>query len=363
MHRRSFMATAGVAAVGVVSTLPAPAVAQDIRELTMVTSWPKGSAGLGSSAERLATRITELSDGRLQVNVFGAGDLVDAFEVFDAVSAGIADMYHSAEYYWHAKSPAFSFFTAVPFGLTANELAAWIHRGGGQELWDALSAEYGLKSLLATNTGVQMAGWFTKEVTSVESYKGLRYRMPGLGGEVLKQLGGIVANLPGGEIVAALQSGAIDAAEWVGPWMDLDFGLYEGGKYYYYPGFHEPGTALCLGINKQIWDGLSASDKRLIEHAAGTEYMMSLADFNAENGVALATLINDHGVELRRFDDDVITELGRASRDVLDGIGNSDAATSRVYSSFLEQRKSLMDWSDISERAYLNARGLAFSGA
>ncbi len=359
MQRRSFLAAAGAASAGITTTLPAPAISQNIRELTMVTSWPKGSAGLGSSAERLATRITELSDGRLKVSVSGAGDLVNAFEVFDAVSAGVADMYHSAEYYWHEQSPAFSFFAAVPFGMTAVELAAWVHRGGGQELWDALSAEYGLKPFLATNTGVQMAGWFTKEVTSVESYDGLRYRMPGLGGEVLKQLGAIVVNLPGGEIVAALQSGAIDAAEWVGPWMDLDFGLHEGGKYYYYPGFHEPGTALALGINKTLWDRLSPSDKRLVEAAAGAEYIMSLADFNAENGVALSTLINEHGVELRKFEDVVVRELGRASRDVLEGIGGSDATARRVYDSFLEYRKSLMGWSEISDRSYLNARRLA----
>jgi TRAP-type mannitol/chloroaromatic compound transport system substrate-binding protein len=340
----------------------APAVAQNIRELTMVTSWPKGSAGLGSSAERLASRITEMSEGRLQVTVFGAGDLVNAFEVFDAVSAGIADMYHSAEYYWQQKSPAFSFFAAVPFGMTASELATWVYRGGGQELWDELSAEHGLKSFLAANTGVQMAGWFTKEVTSIDSYKGLRYRMPGLGGEVLKQLGAIVVNLPGGEIVAAMQSGAIDAAEWVGPWMDLNFGLYEGGKYYYYPGIHEPGTALSLGLNKQLWDGLSPADQRLIEAAAGAEYSLSIADFNAENGAALAKLVNEHGVELRRFDDAIIKELGRASREVLDGIGASDAVTKRVYESFLGYRKTLMDWSELSERAYLNARSLAFGG-
>src|SRR5215468_9856797 len=179
MDRRSFLTRAGVTA-SVAATFPAPAIAQSIRELKIVTSWPKGLPGLGTSAERLGRGITEVTGGRLKVQVFGAGQLVSAFEVFDAVSSGVADMYHSAEYYWEKRSPAFNFFAAVPFGFTADEMAAWIHFGGGQALWDELSAGFNIKPLLSTNTGVQMGGWFTKEVTGVGSYGALRYRMPGL---------------------------------------------------------------------------------------------------------------------------------------------------------------------------------------
>src|SRR5215813_13066180 len=250
MDRRGFLTRAGAVA-GVAATFPAPAIAQGARELKMVTSWPKGLPGLGTSAERLGRGITAITGGRLQVKVFGAGELVSAFEVFDAVSGGVADMYHSAEYYWEKRSPAFNFFAAVPFGFTADEIAAWIQFGGGQALWDELSAGFNIKPLMSTNTGVQMGGWFTKEVSGPDGLRGLRYRMPGMGGEVLRRLGAVVVNVPGGEITAALKSGAIDASEWVGPWNDMILGLHKVSKFYYYPGFHEPGTILSLGINKK----------------------------------------------------------------------------------------------------------------
>jgi TRAP-type mannitol/chloroaromatic compound transport system substrate-binding protein len=361
MHRRTFLATVGAVTATAATTHSVPVVGQGVRELKLVTSWPKGSPGLGSSAERLAQLITSASGGRLQVKVFGAGELVDAFEVFDAVSAGVADMYHSAEYYWQNKSTAFNFFAAVPFGFTADEMATWIYRGGGQPLWDELSASFNIKALLATNTGVQMGGWFNEEVTSIESYKGLRYRMPGLGGEVLKRLGATVVNLPGFQIFPSMQSGAIDAAEWVGPWLDLELGLYRAAKYYYYPGIHEPGTAIALGVNKKLWDGLAPEDRRLIEISAAAEYNFSLADFNAENGVALKTLTEENGIQVRRFDDSFLREFGKISEEVLAEIGASDPMTKRVYESFLASRESLMQWGDVSERAFLNARSLALS--
>jgi TRAP-type mannitol/chloroaromatic compound transport system substrate-binding protein len=231
MRRRNFLAAAG-AVTAAASSFAAPAIAQGAREIKLVTSWPKDLPGLGTSAARLAKLITDTSGGRLQVEMFPAGDMVAPFEVFDAVSAGIVEMYHSAEYYWENRSPAFNFFASVPFGLTASEMNSWIYRGGGQALWDELSAAYDIKPMLASNTGVQMGGWFAKPVTSIESYKELRYRMPGLGGEVLRRLGAVVVNLPGGEIVRALQSGAIDASEWVGPWNDLELGLHNATKYW-----------------------------------------------------------------------------------------------------------------------------------
>jgi TRAP-type mannitol/chloroaromatic compound transport system substrate-binding protein len=247
MLRRSFLKGSIGASTAAASALSAPAIAQGIKELDLVTSWPQGLPGLGTSAERLAKRIADISGGRLRVRMFAAGEMMGAFEVFDAVSAGLADMYHSAEYYWVEKSPAFAYFCTVPYGLTANELNSWIYWGGGQELWDELSAQHDIKPLLASNTGVQMGGWFNKEITSVDSFKGLKFRMPGLGGKVLSRLGAIVINVPGGKIVNSLRSGAIDASEWVGPWNDLELGLHTAGKYYYYPGFHEPGSNLGIG--------------------------------------------------------------------------------------------------------------------
>ncbi|MDX1431135.1 MAG: TRAP transporter substrate-binding protein [Gammaproteobacteria bacterium] len=360
MKRRKFLT--GLATTSAIATaaLPATSAGAEPRVLKMVTSWPKNLPGLGTSADRLAKTITATSGGRLQVEVYGAGELVDAFEVFDAVSAGVADMYHSAEYYWQKKSPAFSFFTAVPFGLTASELNSWIYDSGGQALWDELSAGFNLKAMLCCNTGVQMGGWFNKEVSSLESYEGLRYRMPGLGGEVLRRLGAVVVNLPGGEIVPSLQSGAIDASEWVGPWNDFALGMHEAAKYYYYPGFHEPGTAICLGVNKKLWEEMSDDERNVIETSAAAENVRSVSEFNSKNAAYLQTIIKEHGIELRKFDDSVLEAIGTISGQVLAEIGQSDPMTKRVYDSYLQFRGSAIQWSNISERGFLNARSLDY---
>jgi len=361
INRRKLLAGSGLV-VGA-AAFPAPAVAQGIRELKLVTSWPKGLPGLGTSAERMGQSITAASGKRIHVRVFGAGEMVSAFEAFDAVSAGVADMYHAAEYYWEAKSPGFSFFAAVPFGFTADEMAAWVHYGGGQELWDELGANFGVKGLLSTNTGVQMGGWFTKEVQGPESYKGLRYRMPGLGGEVLRRLGAVVVALPGGEIIPALTSGAIDASEWVGPWNDLLLGLNKVSKYYYYPGFHEPGTALSTGVNKKLWDSFSAEDRAMIMMVARAEYTTSLAEFNANNAKALQQLSQDKSIEIRKFDDALLIALGKASQDVVAEIGHKDAMTRRIYESYIAFRNLSTRWAELAERGFLNARSMTLADA
>ncbi|MGI9331840.1 MAG: TRAP transporter substrate-binding protein, partial [Gammaproteobacteria bacterium] len=243
MKRRKFIrraAATGVAAATVTTGAVAPAFAQGTKELRMVTTWPKNFPGLGTGAENLAQRITTMSEGKLRVKVFAAGELVPAFESFDAVSSGNAHMSHSASYYWQGKSPAFNFFTTVPFGLNAVEHATWIYHAGGQELWDEVAAQFDIKPFLRASTGVQMGGWYRKEINTLDDYKGLKFRMPGLGGEVLRRMGAAVVTIPGGELFQALQSGAIDATEWIGPWHDLAFGFYKITKFYYWPGFHEP---------------------------------------------------------------------------------------------------------------------------
>jgi TRAP-type mannitol/chloroaromatic compound transport system substrate-binding protein len=360
IDRRKFLMRGGVAA-GAAAAFPTPAIAQGVRELKLVTSWPKGLPGLGTSAERMGQSITAASGGRLTVKIFGAGEMVSAFEAFDAVSAGVADLYHSAEYYWEGKSPGFSFFAAVPFGFTADEMAAWLHFGGGQALWDELGAGFGVKALPSTNTGVQMGGWFTKEVHGPESYKGLRYRMPGLGGEVLRRLGAVVVGLPGGEINPALRSGAIDASEWVGPWNDMVLGLHKVSKYYYYPGFHEPGTLLSTGINKRLWDSFSAEDRNLITMVAAAEYTRSLAEFNANNAKALQQLSADKSIEIRKFDDGLLQALGKASEEVVAQTGQKDAVTRRIYESYIAFRSLSTRWAELAERGFLNARHLALA--
>jgi TRAP-type mannitol/chloroaromatic compound transport system substrate-binding protein len=348
------------AIVGAAAAFPAPAISQGIRELKLATSWPKNEPGLSSSAARIGQAITAGTGKRIQVSVFTAGELVKPLEVFDAVSSGVVDMYHSAEYYWERRSPAFDFFAAVPFGFTADELAAWIHLGGGQELWDELSANYNIKPLLCCSTGAQMGGWFTKEVTGPESYVGLKYRMPGLGGEVLRRLGAVVVTLGGGEIVPALRSGAIDASEWIGPWSDTHLGLQKVSKFYYYPGFHEPGTGVALGINKMRWDNLSAEDRNIITMVVNAEYTYSLAEFNTNNAKSLQALRQDKNIEIRKFDDPLLEALGKASGEVMAEVGSKDPLTGRVYQSYIEFRSRCKPWSDVAERAFLNGRSLPF---
>jgi TRAP-type mannitol/chloroaromatic compound transport system substrate-binding protein len=328
----------------------------------MVTTWPKNLPGLGAGAERVAQSITALSGERLQVKVFGAGELVGAFESFDAVASGLADMYHSSEITWANRSAAFSYFCNVPLGFTASEINAWVYYGGGQALWDELSASFGLKAFLCGNTGCQMGGWFTKEITSIESYKGLRYRMPGLGGEVLRRLGATVVNVPMGEIILSLQSGAIDASEFAGPWLDMGVGLHKAAKYYYYPGFHEPGAALSLAVNKKLWDGLDSTERSIIETAAAAENCRSLADSTANNAIALELLAKDPAIQIRKFDDAILQSLSKISFEVLAETSRNDDLTRRVYESFIKFRTAAVRWGEISDRAYLNARALPIGG-
>ena len=357
MRRRDILAGAGLFASASLD-FPKPAIAQKARRLKLVTDWPAGSPGLQSSAERLAQRISAATEGRIDVEVFPAGKLVRALETFDAVGDGVADMYHSAEYYWERRSPAFSFFAAVPFGFTANELFAWVQYGGGQELWDALSGQFNIKPFLCCNTGTQMGGWCTREIASLQSLKGLRYRMPGLGGEVFRRLGAIVVNVPGGDIVASLKSGAIEGSEWVGPWPDLAMGLQNVATYYYYPGFHEPGTGITLGVNKRVWESFDPSIRRVIEDASAAEYARSLAEFNAKNALWLQKLRRSGTVKILKFDDSILKELYRVSRDVVAEAGSADEHARKTFASYQQFLPSIMDWSDIAEGSILGSRRL-----
>lgn len=354
--RRQFLtATAAGAA-----TLPlaAPVFAQGKRELKMVTGWPKKFPGLGVASQRIGDAITAATDGRLTVKVFGAGELVPAFEAFDAVASGAADMYHAAEYYWQGKSTAFNFFAGVPFGMTTAEHNAWVYHRGGQELWDETSASFGLKAFMAGNSSAQAGGWFNKEINSIEDLKGLKMRIPGFGGKVIEEVGGTAVTLPGGEIFAALQSGAIDAGEMAGPWIDLGFGFYKAAKYFYNPGFQEPTSAESLGINLELWNDLSAADQNVIQMAAAQENVMNPADFIANHSRSLKILLNEHGVQLRSYPDDVMIALGKASKKVLADAAAADAMTKKVYDSYMAFLDEVSSWTEQSEQAYLRARSL-----
>jgi TRAP-type mannitol/chloroaromatic compound transport system substrate-binding protein len=322
----------------------------------MVTTWPKNFPGLGTGANYLAELITAMSGGRIEVKVYGANELVPAFEVFGAVSAGTAELGHGASYYWKGKSEAAQFFSAVPFGLTAEEMNAWLYHGGGMELWAETYAPFGLVPLAAGNTGVQMAGWFNREINSLEDLQGLKMRIPGLGGEVLARAGGTPVSLPGGELFTSLQSGAIDATEWVGPYNDLAFGLYKAAKYYYYPGWHEPGTTLECMVNKQAFDALPGELQIVVSNAARVANQDMYAEYIARNNQALQTLVEEHQVEVRKLPDPVLARLRDLSAQVVEEIAAKDVLSKRVYESFQRFRQQATQWSNISQRAYLNAR-------
>lgn len=331
------------------------------RTLRMVTTWPKDFPGLGTAATRVAQFISEMTAGAITVHVYSAGELVGAFDSFDAVSNGSADMYHGAEYYWTGKSKAYPFFTAVPFGMTANEIMGWTEFGGGQQLWDELAAKFNIKPFVAGNSGHQMAGWFKRPINSLEDLKGLKIRMPGAGGEVLRRIGASAVAISGGEIFAALQSGAIDATEWVGPWNDQAFGFYREAKYYYWPGFQEPGSQLALGVNLDVWKSFTPQEQSIITAAAHRSNHLCLAEFMHFNGLALEQLVKDHGVELRRLPDDVLEAIARESKIVLEEAAASDDISRRVFESYRAALNATRQWSEISDAAYMDARKKVFS--
>jgi TRAP-type mannitol/chloroaromatic compound transport system substrate-binding protein len=359
VRRRDILAGAGLLATGTAQTLHAPAIAQGLRQLKMVTDWTDGTPGLHTSAVRLAKTIGIATGGRIQIEVLPAGTLVRAFETFDAVGAGVADMYHSFEGYFAQKAPGLHFISAIPFGLTADELFAWIHYGGGQELWDALSGQFNIKALLCTSTGCQMGGWFVREVNSPADYKGLRYRMGGSGAEVLRRMGAIVVTLPGGEIMPALKSGAIQASEWIGPWLDMALGLQNAASFYYYPAFHEPGSGFSVGFNKTLWESFDPTERRVIEAVVASEYARSLAEFDANNALWLGKLRNEGTVKILKFDDSLLKTMLAISNDVVAEFGAGDALSGKLYQSYRHFRTSITDWKDIAERAYLNSRSLS----
>ncbi|PHR54358.1 MAG: ABC transporter substrate-binding protein [Robiginitomaculum sp.] len=336
--------------------LGAPYISKNLRKLRLVTSWPKDFPGLGMMPNRVAQYVHTMTNGRIDIKVFSAGELVGAAEVFDTVSTGAADMYHSAEYYWQGKAKGFSFFTAVPLGLTATEMVGWIEFGGGQQLWDSLSAKFNIKAIQAGNSGHQMGGWFKKEIRSLEDFKGLKMRMPGIGGEVIRRMGGAAVKLSGGEIYQALQSGAIDATEWVGPWNDYAFGFYREAPYYYGPGFHEPGAALSLGINLDIWNSFSASDKAIFESACHKASNIAVGEYTHENAKALITLREEHNIHARVFPKEVWDKFGTISNEVVSEIGQSDKETRKIFESYIKARNGYRSWTEISEGQYITAR-------
>ncbi|WP_022669377.1 TRAP transporter substrate-binding protein [Desulfospira joergensenii] len=318
----------------------------------MATTWPPHFPMLGESADNIAKWVDEMSNGRLKIDVYGGGELVPPLGVFDAVSQGTVEMGHGAAYYWAGKSPAAQFFAAVPFGFNAQSINAWLLSGGGMELWEELYAKFNMKPFVAGNTGVQMGGWFNKEINSMDDLKGLKMRIPGLGGKVLAKAGGNAVLVAGGEIYTNLDRGVIDATEWVGPYHDLKMGFYKAAKYYYYPGWHECGTALECMVNLNAWNELPDDLKAIVEAATYKSNMWMLSEFEAKNNDALKTLINEHKVQLKQFPEEVLKELKKLAHEVLEEVAASDPMSRKVYDSFLEFQKNIYAWNKVTEEPY-----------
>jgi TRAP-type mannitol/chloroaromatic compound transport system substrate-binding protein len=364
MKRRQFvtgMAAAGAAACSTEAPSGdnAAASARESFEWNLVTSWPPGLPGLGVGVENLAERIEAASDGRLKIKVYAGGELVPALEVLDAVSRGTVQMGHDSAYYHRGKLPAAQYYTTVPFGQTVHEINAWLYYGGGLELWQEMYAEvFNVIPFPAGNTGVQMAGWFNKEINSVDDLRGLKMRIPGVGGEVMQRAGASQITVPASEIFTALQTGAIDAAEWVGPYNDIALGLHKAARYYYYPGWHETGPMLQCTINMEAWNSLPPDLQEIVRSVCQAINTDMMAEYTWGNAVALEQIKADPNVELKPLPDDVLKLLRGLSDDVLEEMAANDEWAARIKASVDEFQRLAIANGEITELAYMNARSL-----
>jgi len=364
MKRRHFVtgfaAAAGVTACAQESAecTAEGAASVETFEWNLVTSWPAGLPGLGVGVQNLADRIARASNGRLKIKVYAGGELVPALEVLDAVSRGTVQMGHDSAYYHRGKVPAAQYFTTVPFGQTVHEINAWLYYGGGLELWREIYEPFNVIPFPAGNTGVQMAGWFNKEINSVEDLKGLKMRIPGVGGEVMQRAGVTQVTVPASEIFTSLQTGAIDAAEWVGPYNDISLGLHKAARYYYYPGWHEMGPMLECTVNKDAWNLLPADLQEIVACVCQAINDDMMAEYTWGNAVALEQIKANPDVELKKLPDDVLRLLKRLSDEVLTEMAANDQAAAKIKASFDDFQRKVVPYHRISELAYMNAREL-----
>jgi TRAP-type mannitol/chloroaromatic compound transport system substrate-binding protein len=361
IKRRDFLkkGVATTAMAGAALSFGAPAVhAKKMHRWRMVTTWPPHFPVMGEGADMMAKWIEEMSEGRLKIQVSGGGELVPSLQAFDAVSQGIVEMGHGASYYWAGKAPATQFFAAVPFGMNAQQMNAWIYAGGGLKLWEDVYAPFNLIPMPAGNTGVQMGGWFNKEINSIKDIKGLKMRIPGLGGKVIAKAGGSAILSAGGEIYTNLERGVIDATEWVGPYHDYLMGFYKIAKFYYYPGWHEPGTVLETFINKKAFEGLPKDLQMVVRNAAYRANLSMLSEFESKNNTYLQKLTKKHNVMLKKFPDDVLKTFKKYTEEVLSEVSSRDKMSKKVYESFRKFQKNVSDWAEISEVAYHSIKGI-----
>ncbi|MFZ1751515.1 MAG: TRAP transporter substrate-binding protein [Saprospiraceae bacterium] len=362
MDRKTFLRNTAVAALGgsaLLSSCKEKTKAKTTKidldkkyKWKMVTTWPPNFPVLGEACQLFADLVHQMSAGQMTIKVYGAGELIPGLEVFDAVSSGAAEMGNGASYYWAGKSPAAQFFAAVPFGMNAQQMNAWIYCGGGQELWKELYQKFGLIAFPAGNTTVQMGGWFNKEINTIADFKGLKMRIPGLGGKVLAKAGGTAVLSSGNEIYTNLERGVIDATEWIGPYHDYVMGFHKIAKYYYCPGWHEPGSVLENMFNLKEFDALPEHLRVILETASARCNIWVISEFEAKNNEYLQKIIDDKNVEIRRFSPEILAKLKEYNEEVLTELANSDEFTKKVYDSFMAFSKSIRNWAAYSEKLY-----------
>jgi TRAP-type mannitol/chloroaromatic compound transport system substrate-binding protein len=361
MKRRQFIgALGGAAAVSACqpeAAGPAAAAGSSERfQWKLVTTWPPNFPGMGSGVNTLVRNIERMSAGRIRITVYAGGELVPALEVFDTVSRGSAEMGHGAAYYWRGQSEAAQFFCAIPFGMTAHEMNGWLYHGGGLELWREVYAPFNLMPFPAGNTGVQMGGWFNKRIDSIEDLRGLKMRIPGIGGEALRRAGGTPVTLPGAEIFTALQTGSIDATEWVGPYNDIAAGLHQVARYYYYPGWQEPGPTLECIVNREAWESLPEDLQAVVAVACQAANIDMISEYMARNASSLEQLQADPNVEILQFPPQVLQGLKALTRQVIDELVAADPIVARVWASYRGFLEESERYQRISEQAYLGTR-------
>ncbi len=315
----------------------------------LVTTWPPNFPVLGEGCVMMAEWIKKMSGGRLEINVYGGGELVPALQSFDAVTSGAVEMGHGAAYYWAGKNPALQFFTTMPFGMNAQQMNSWIYAGGGLELWEEIYGRFNLIPFPAGNTSVQMAGWFNKEINTIEDFKGLKMRIPGLGGKVLEKAGGTAIVCPGSEIYTNLERGVIDASEWIGPYHDYNMGFHNIAKYYYAPGWHEPGSILDLFVNRLAFESIGPDLQEIIRTAAYRFNAWCVAEFEAKNNTYLQKIINESDAELRIFSDDILSKMKGFATETLEEVADQNDDCKRVYDAYNTFKKDIKNWAKYSE--------------
>jgi TRAP-type mannitol/chloroaromatic compound transport system substrate-binding protein len=362
MHRRRFLSGTALTAAG--ATLAAPALAQERIEWDMVTSWPTGAPGLDDSARRIASRISDLSDGRLIINVHGAGEIVPSFGVFDAVSQGVAQMYHSVPAYWISKNKAIGLFGSFPFGMNMMEKLGWMYWGGGQEFYDSIYGDFGVKGYLAGGTGPQWFGWFHKEIHTLDDLRGMRIRTTGFSGEMLRRIGVAVVTLPGGEVFQALQSGTIDAGEFVGPWNDFAFGFHQVAKHYYGPGVGEPCSTEEIGMNASAYNALPDDLKLVIKTVAMSAANETTMDYEINNAKTVRILTAEHGVQIHQVPQPIVDGLAVAANEmVAELLEDPDPKVREVMASYASFRNLMTEYAPYATGGQYAARKLMFPEA